>query len=78
MLDFSAVLPLSVQEIRVELDILLKAVVHNIHLVVSNELLILLRVLLAHAPIPRHVLMVCDAVDVHNLRSTVVGVALSI
>lgn len=78
MLDFGAVLPLSVQEIRVELDILLKAVVHNIHLVVSNELLILLRVLLAHAPIPRHVLMVCDPVDVHNLRSTIVGVALSI
>ena len=42
MLDLSAVLPLCFQELCVELDVLLKAVVHYVHLVVSNELLVLL------------------------------------
>jgi len=42
MLDFLAVLSLSLQELRVEFDVLLKAVVHNVHLVVPNELLVLL------------------------------------
>jgi len=42
MLDLPAVLPLCLQELRVEFDVLLKAVVHNVHLVVPNELLVLL------------------------------------
>jgi hypothetical protein len=42
MLDLPAVLPLSLQELRVELDVLLEAVVHYVHLVVPNKLLVLL------------------------------------
>ncbi len=42
MPDLPAVLPLCLQELRVELDVLLKAVVHYVHLVVPNELLVLL------------------------------------
>jgi hypothetical protein len=42
MLDLPAVLPLCLQELRVEFDVLFKAVVHNVHLVVPNKLLVLL------------------------------------
>ena len=78
MLDLTAVLPLSLQKLRVELDVLLKAVVHYVHLVVPNELLVLLRLVLQARAMAWHLLMVCDPVDVHDLRSMVVLVALSI
>jgi hypothetical protein len=42
MLDLPAVLPLCLQELRVEFDVLFKAEVHNVHLVVPNKLLVLL------------------------------------
>jgi hypothetical protein len=72
MLDLPAVLPLSLQELRVELDVLLKAVVHYVHLVVPNELFVLLRLVLQAGAMPWHLLMVCNPVDVHDLRGMVV------
>ena len=80
MLDLPAVLPLCLQELRVEFDVLLKAVVHNVHLVVPNKLLVLLRLVLQARGMPmlRHMLLVGDPIDVHDLRGMVVGVSLSI